>query len=63
MKYTEEQIRSAFMATFAGAGEMWFPYEGVGVGGGVHEVDTEEEGAEYKWQEFLTHLRGKEAKR
>ena len=50
---TLRHIREAFYATFAGAGELWFPY--VGLTGVTKE--EEESAVEMKWLEFKEELR------
>jgi len=54
--WTLAEIGAAFMEVFAGAGELYFPYEGCGVGVGYNQVESEEEGAEDTWFEMCEIL-------
>jgi len=56
-QYSLKQIKAAFWARFRGAGEIFFPYKGMGAS------EEEVEGAvEDRWEDFLEELNKQRSK-
>lgn len=53
IKYSEEQIKKAFWATFHKAGDLWFNYLG--------DDESNEKSTKYQWDEFLEELQNEQS--